>query len=127
MKVDAIVAGGCAAAYAGTAAWAALGSNFVAPFGAIVCVKDGLIAGICLAWMAAERSAGPKRATGIALVTSLIILIDAVLALVGGAGPWRGDISVNPSQTGGLIAGVFLIIIGLALVKFVRRPDAPSA
>jgi hypothetical protein len=90
-------------------------------------VKDGLIAGICLAWMAAERSASPKRATGIALVTSLIILIDAVLALVGGAGPWRGEISVNPSQTGGLIAGAFLIIIGLALVKFVRRPDVPSA
>ena len=36
MKLDAIVAGGCAAAYAGTAAWAAFGSNFVAPFGACI-------------------------------------------------------------------------------------------
>jgi hypothetical protein len=123
VKLDAIVAGGCAAAYAGTAAWAAFGSNFVAPFGAIVCVKDGLIAGVCLAWMAAERSAGAGRARGIALVVSLIILIDAVLALLGGAGPWRSDISVNPSLTGGLIAGVFLIVISLALLKFVRRPD----
>lgn len=126
MKLDAIVAGGCAATYAGTAAWAALGSNFVAPFGAIVCVKDGLIAGICLAWMAAERAAGPKRAVGIAHVASLIILGDAVLALIGGAGPWRGDISVDPSQTGGLIAGIFLIVIGLALVKFVRRPEVAA-
>jgi hypothetical protein len=25
--------------------------------------------------------------------------------------------------TGGLIAGVFLIVISLALLKFVRRPD----
>lgn len=123
MKLDAIVAGGCAATYAATAAWATLGANFVAPFGAIVGVKDGLIAGICLAWMVAERNASPQRATGIALVVSLIILIDAVLALIGGAGPWRGDISVNPSQTGGLIAGVFLIVIGLALVRFVRRPE----
>ena len=46
-----------------------------------------------------------------------------VLALLGGAGPWRSDISVNPSLTGGLIAGVFLIVISLALLKFVRRPD----
>jgi uncharacterized membrane protein YkvI len=56
-------------------------------------------------------------------VGSLIILLDAVLALLGGAGPWRSDISVNPSLTGGLIAGVFLIVISLALLKFVRRPD----
>lgn len=126
MKLDAIVAGGCAATYAGTAAWAALGSNFVAPFGAVVCVKDGLIAGICLAWMVAERNASPKRATGIALVASLIILLDALLALIGGVGPWRADISVNPSQTGGLIASAFLILIGLALVRFVRRPDPVS-
>jgi hypothetical protein len=110
-------------AYAGTAAWAAYGSNFVPPFDVIVGVKDGLIAGICLAWMAAERSAGAGRARGIALVVSLIILIDALLALLGGAGPWRGDISTNPSLTGGLIAGVFLIVISLALVMFVRRPD----
>lgn len=123
MKLDAIVAGGCGVAYAGTAAWAAYGSNFVPPFDVIVGVKDGLIAGICLAWMAAERSAGAGRARGIALVVSLIILIDALLALLGGAGPWRGDISTNPSLTGGLIAGVFLIVISLALVKFVRRPD----
>lgn len=123
MKLDAIVAGGCAAAYAGTAVWAALSSNFLPPFGAIVCVKDGLIAGICLAWLVAERSAGAGRARGIALVVSLIILIDAVLALLGGAGPWRSDISANPSLTGGLIAGVFLIVISLVLVKFVRRPD----
>ena len=54
-------------------------------------------------------------------------LLGHVLALVGGAGPWRGDISVNPSQTGGLIAGAFLILIGLALVRFVRRPDPASA
>jgi hypothetical protein len=127
MKLDAIVAGGCAATYAATSAWAAFGSNFVAPFGAIVCVKDGLIAGICLAWMVAERNASPRRATGIALATALIILGDAVLALVGGAGPWRGDISVNPSQMGGLIAGIFLILIGLALVRFVRRPGESRA
>ena len=127
MKLDAIVAGGCAATYVATSAWAALGSNFVAPFGAVICVKDGLIAGICLAWMVAERNASPQRATGIALIVALIILGDAVLALVGGAGPWRGDISVNPSQTGGLIAGAFLILIGLALVRFVRRPDPASA
>ncbi|MGI9186495.1 MAG: hypothetical protein ACR2J9_03070 [Gaiellales bacterium] len=127
MKLDAIIAGGCGATYVATAAWAALGSNFVAPFGAIVCAKDGLIAGICLAWMVAERNASPQRASGIALVAALIILVDAVLALVGGAGPWRGDISTNPSQLGGLIAGIFLIVIGLALVKFVRRPDPPVA
>ena len=77
--------------------------------------------------MVAERNASPQRATGIALIVALIILGDAVLALVGGAGPWRGDISVNPSQTGGLIAGAFLILIGLALVRFVRRPDPASA
>ncbi|MSO46702.1 MAG: hypothetical protein EXQ67_01240 [Thermoleophilia bacterium] len=127
MKLDAIVAGGCAAVYAGTAAWAAYGSNFIPPFDIIVGVKDGLIAGICLAWMAAERSAGAGRARGIALVVSLIILLDALLALLallGGAGPWRGDISANPSLTGGLVSGVFLIVIGVALVKFVRRPDS---
>ena len=124
MKLDAIVAGGCAATYAATAAWAALGSAFVAPFGTVVTVKDGLIAGICLAWMMAERAAGPRRAHGIALVAALIILIDAVLALVGGAGPWRADISTSPSQTGGLIAGAFLILIALALLRFVRRPEA---
>ena len=123
MKLDAIVAAGCGATYAATSAWAAFGTNFVAPFGAIVCVKDGLIAGICLAWAMAERASSPQRASGIALVAALIILVDAVLALVGGAGPWRGAISVNPSQTGGLIAGAFLILIGLALVRFVRRPD----
>jgi acyl-CoA synthetase (AMP-forming)/AMP-acid ligase II len=51
------------------------------------------------------------------------ILTVSVLALLGGAGPWRSDISVNPSLTGGLIAGVFLIVISLAHLKFVRRPD----
>ncbi len=127
MKLDAIVAGGCAATYAATSAWAAFGTAFVAPFGAVVCVKDGLIAGICLAWMMAERAASPARASGIALVSSLIILGDAVLALVGGAGPWRADISTAPSQVGGLITGAFLILIGLALVRFVRRPEAPHA
>jgi hypothetical protein len=126
VKLDAIVAGGCGVAYAGTAVWAAYGSNFVPPFDMIVGVKDGLIAGICLAWMAAERSAGAGRARGIALVVSVIIRIDALLALLGGAGPWRGDISTNPSLTGGLIAGVFLIVISLALVMFVRRPDPVS-
>ena len=127
MTLDAIVAGGCAATYAGTAIWAAFGTNFVAPFGAVVCVKDGLIAGICAAWMVAEHRAGSGRARGIALVTALIILIDAVLALAGGVGPWRGDISANPSLTGGLIAGIFLIVIGLALVRFARRPDVDPA
>jgi hypothetical protein len=126
VKIDAIVAGGCAVAYGATAVWAGLSSNFVPPFDVIVTVKDGLIAGICLAWLAAERSAGPARASGIALVTSLIILVDAVLALIGGVGPWRADISVNPSQTGGLIAGVFLLVISLALVRFVRRPVLPT-
>ncbi|MGI9116784.1 MAG: hypothetical protein ACR2JV_04005 [Gaiellales bacterium] len=123
MKLDAIVAGGCAATYLGTAAWAAFGTAFEPPFDVAVCVKDGLIAGICLAWMMAERSASPGRARGIALVAALIILIDALLALIGGAGPWRADISTNPSQTGGLITGVLLIVVALALVRFVRRPD----
>ena len=127
MRIDAIVAGGCAATYVATSAWAALGTAFVAPFGTIVCVKDALIAGICLAWMMAERVAGPRRARGIALAAALIILIDAVLALIGGTGPWRADISTTPSQVGGLVVGTALILLGLGLVRFVRRPDGGAA
>ena len=47
MRVDAVVAGGCAASYVGTAIWAP--SALAAPFGSIVTVKDLLIASLCAA------------------------------------------------------------------------------
>ena len=63
------------------------------------------------------------RARGIALAVALVFLVDALLGLVGGAGPWRADIAVNPSLTGGLISGVAFVLLSLALLKFVLRPD----
>ena len=119
MRVDAVVAGGCAASYVGTAIWAP--SALAAPFGAIVTVKDLLIASLCAAWMVAELRT-PLRARGIALVAAIVILADAVLALIGGVGPWRTDISPDGSLIGSLVIGVVLIAAGVALVWFVRRP-----
>ena len=127
MKVDAIVAGGCAASYVATAAWAGLGSGIAAPFATVVTVKDAIIAGVCFAWLVAERRAGLDRARRIALVVALIIVGDAVLALVGGAGPWRTEIAPNGSLVGSLIVGVGLIVASLALLWFVRRPDPTLA
>ena len=64
----------------------------------------------------------PLRARGIALVAALVILADAVLALVGGVGPWRTDIAPDGSLIGSLVIGVVLVAAGVALVWFVRRP-----
>lgn len=127
MKADAIVAGACAASYAATAAWAIAGGDIAPPFDVAVAVKDAMIAGICLAWLQAERAAGPGRARGIALVVALIILADAVLALIGGAGPWRDEIVPDGSQTASVLIGVGLIALALGLVWFVRRPDPEPA
>ncbi len=123
MRVDAIVAAGCAASYVGTAAWALYGGGLAPPFDGVVGVKDALIAGLCLAWAVEEHRRGPRRARGIALAAALVILADACLALVGGAGPWRTDISPHGSQVGALVVGLVLVAAGSALVWFVRRPD----
>lgn len=123
MRVDAIVAGGCAASYVGTAVWAGTAGAIVEPFATAVTVKDVLIAALCAAWAVAELRAGPERARGIALAAAVVILADAVLALVGGAGPWRTDIAPDGSLVGSLIIGVVLVVAGIALVWFVRRPD----
>jgi hypothetical protein len=120
VRIDAIVAGGCAASYVGTAIWAP--SALAAPFGSIVTVKDLLIASLCAAWMIAELRAGARRARGVALAAAIVILADAVLALVGGAGPWRTDIAPDGSLVGSLVVGVGLVVAGVALVWFVRRP-----
>jgi len=127
LKVDAIVAGGCAVAYVATGAWGLFGGDIAPPFDLVVGVKDAMIAGLCLAWMKAEFDRGAARARGIALVAALVILGDAVLALLGGAGPWRTDIVPDGSLTGSLLVGVGLIALGLALVWFVRRPDPEPA
>ncbi len=127
MRVDAIVAAGCGAAYVGTASWALFGDSIAPPFDVMVGVKDALIAGICISWAMAEHRGGEQRARGIALVAALIILIDAFLALAGGVGPWRTDISPNGSLVGSLIVGVVLVVAGFALVWFVRRPDTVTA
>lgn len=127
MRVDAIVAGGCAASYVGTAAWAALGSDLAAPFPAIVSVKDALIAGVCVAWAVAEHRAGERRARGIALAVALIILADALLALAVGVSPWRTDVAPSGSAAGAIGVGVGLVAAGLALVWFARRPDPRPA
>ena len=123
MKGDAIVAGVCAGSYAATGAWALFGGDVAPPFDLVVGVKDAMIAGLCLAWVKAELDRGPLRARGITLVTALVILADAFLALIGGAGPWRTEIIPDGSLTGSLIVGVGLIALGLGLVWFVRRPD----
>ena len=123
MKLDTLVAGGSGVVYAGAAAFAAFGTNFLPPFAAIVGVKDGLIALLCFVWMVAEYRGGAVRARGLALAVALVFLVDALLGLVGGAGPWRADIAVNPSLTGGLISGVAFVLLSLALLKFVLRPD----
>jgi hypothetical protein len=124
VKGDAVVAGICAGSYAATGAWALFGGDIAPPFDVAVGVKDAMIAGLCLAWMGAERAAGAARARGTALVVALVILADAVLALVGGAGPWREEIVPDGSLTGSLIVGVGLVLLGLGLVWFVRRPDS---
>ncbi len=123
MKIDAIVAGGCAVSYVATGVWGAFSGDIAAPFDAVVGIKDALIAGLCAAWVVMELRAGQERARGIALVVAIVILADAVLALVGGAGPWRTDIAPDGSLVGSLLVGVGLIAAGGALVWFVRRPD----
>ncbi len=124
MKIDAIVAAGCGIAYVATGIWGMFSGDIAPPFDVFIGVKDALIAGICFAWLSAELRAGPMaRARGIALVVALIILADAVLALIGGAGPWRTDIAPDGSFVGSLLLGIVLIGAGLALVWFVRRPD----
>jgi hypothetical protein len=76
MKLDTIVAGGSGVVYAGAAAFAAFGTNFLPPFAAIVGVKDGLIALLCFVWMVAEYRGGPVRARGIALAVALVFLVE---------------------------------------------------
>jgi hypothetical protein len=123
MKLDAIVAGGCAVSYVATGVWGAFSGDIAAPFDVVIGVKDAVIAGLCAAWAGMEIQAGAQRARGIALVVAIVILADAVLALIGGAGPWRTDIVPDGSLTGSLLVGIGLTIAGLALVWFVRRPD----
>ncbi len=123
MRVDAIVAAGCALLYVGAAIWATQSGALATPFDVIVGAKDALIAGICSAWAMAERRGGVVRARGIAFVASLVILVDALLVLVGGVGPWRTEISPDGSLTTSLVIGVGLVVAGVALVWFVRRPD----
>ncbi len=122
MRVDAFVAAGCALLYVGAAIWATQSGALAAPFDVIVGAKDALIAGICIAWAMAERG-GVVRARGIAFVAALVILFDALLVLVGGVGPWRTEISPDGSLTTSLVIGVGLVVAGVALVWFVRRPD----
>ncbi len=122
MRVDAFVAAGCALLYVGAAIWATQSGALAAPFDVIVGAKDALIAGICIAWAMAERG-GVVRARGIAFVAALVILVDALLVLVGGVGPWRTEISPDGSLTTSLVIGVGLVVAGVALVWFVRRPD----
>lgn len=126
MRVDAIVAAGCSASYVGTAVWAGLGGAIVEPFATAVTVKDALIAAVCAAWAVAELRAGQQRARRLALAAGVVILADAVLALVGGAGPWRTDIAPDGSLVGSLVVGVGLVVAGIALLWFVRRPEAPA-
>ncbi len=121
MRVDAIVAAGCALLYVGAAIWATQSGALATPFDVIVGAKDALIAGICFAWAMAERG-GAVRARGIAFVAALVILVDALLTLVGGVGPWRTEISPDGSLTAALVIGVGLVVAGVALVWFVRRP-----
>jgi hypothetical protein len=127
MRVDTIVAAGCSASYLATAVWASQSGAIVEPYATVVGVKDIAIAGLCGAWAIAEWRRGPARARVIALIAALVILADAVLALVGGAGPWRTDISPDGSFVASLLIGVGLVAAGLALVWFVRRPDPPGA
>ncbi len=122
MRVDAFVAAGCALLYVGAAIWATQSGALATPFDVIVGAKDALIAGICIAWAMAERG-GVVRARGIAFVAALVILVDALLVLVGGVGPWRTEISPDGSLTTSLVIGVGLVVAGVALVWFVRRPD----
>ncbi len=122
MRVDAFVAAGCALLYVGAAIWATQSGALAAPFDVIVGAKDALIAGICIAWAMAERG-GVVRARGIAFVAALVILVDALLVLVGGVGPWRTEISPDGSLTTSLVIGVGLVVAGVTLVWFVRRPD----
>ncbi len=122
MRVDAFVAAGCALLYVGAAIWATQSGALATPFDVIVGAKDALIAGICIAWAMAERG-GVVRARGIAFVAALVILFDALLVLVGGVGPWRTEISPDGSLTTSLVIGVGLVVAGVALVWFVRRPD----
>lgn len=126
MKVDAIVAAGCSVSYLATAVWASQSGAIVEPFATAVGIKDIAIAGLCGAWAIAELRRGDARARALALVVALVILADAVLALVGGAGPWRTDIAPDGSFTTSLVIGVGLVVAGLALVWFVRRPDPPE-
>lgn len=127
MRIDAIVAAGCSVSYLATAVWASQSGAIVEPYATIVGVKDIAIAGLCGAWAIAEWRRGVLRAHGIALAVALVILADAVLALVGGAGPWRTDIAPDGSLVVSLVIGVGLVAAGLALVWFVRRPDPPGA
>ncbi len=122
MRLDAFVAAGCALLYVGAAIWATQSGALATPFDVIVGAKDALIAGICIAWAMAERG-GVVRARGIAFVAALVILFDALLVLVGGVGPWRTEISPDGSLTTSLVIGVGLVVAGVALVWFVRRPD----
>lgn|GEM_PF-2397430 len=122
MRVDTFVAAGCALLYVGAAIWATQSGALATPFDVIVGAKDALIAGICIAWAMAERG-GVVRARGIAFVAALVILVDALLVLVGGVGPWRTEISPDGSLTTSLVIGVGLVVAGVALVWFVRRPD----
>ncbi len=57
------------------------------------------------------------------MLPALAILFDALLTLVGGVGPWRTEISPDGSLTTSLVIGVGLVVAGVALVWFVRRPD----
>ncbi len=128
MKVDAIVAGGCAASYLATAAWASQSGDIAPPFDALVGVKDVAIAGLCGAWAIAElRRRGTERARGLGLAVAIVILVDAILALVGGAGPWRTQIAPDGSLVVSLLIGIGLIAAALGLVWFVRRPDPAAA
>jgi len=122
VRVDTFVAAGCALLYVGAAIWATQSGALATPFDVIVGAKDALIAGICIAWAMAERG-GVVRARGIAFVAALVILVDALLVLVGGVGPWRTEISPDGSLTTSLVIGVGLVVAGVALVWFVRRPD----
>ena len=123
MKIDAIVAAGCGVSYLATAAWVSQSGSIVEPFATAVGVKDLAIAGLCLGWAALEWRNPERRARGIALAAALVILADAVLALIGGAGPWRTSIAPDGSFGASLVIGIVLVVAGLALVWFVRRPD----
>jgi hypothetical protein len=126
MRLDAIVAGGVAASYAATALWAGLSDAFAPGVREAVSVKDAGLAALAAAWAVAEwrRPAARSRLGG---PVAGLVLLDALVALGAGAGPWRTTFMPEAGAAASIAVGAGLVAISAGLLAFVRRPVTPGS